>query len=255
MNKKVTFVDSSDSFIIRSIMKDLNAAGIESGHIGLSIGAIESNKKNLGDVMVVYIDDYDSLEEGTLVFIRDISLQFNVNLFLVGEKIDIDEIKESYTFNSLAGEFYRPVNAKEVAEKLIEYLSADNQTAKNHILVVDDSGIILNTMQEWLGSRYRVSVVNSAMNAINFLEKCMPDLILLDYEMPGCSGAQLLEMLRADIRTEKIPVIFLTAKDDRESVKSVLNLSPSGYLLKNMPKDYIIEQIDNFFEKLKVNSL
>ena len=122
---------------------------------------------------------------------------------------------------------------------------------KKHILVVDDSGVMLNTIQDWLGFKYRVSVVNSAMNAITFLGKSIPDLILLDYDMPGCSGAQLLEMLRTDIRTEDIPVMFLTGKDDPQSVRSVLGLKPVGYLLKNMPRDYIVNQVNDFFERQK----
>lgn len=81
-----------------------------------------------------------------------------------------------------------------------------------------------------------------------------PDLILLDYEMPVCSGQQFLEMIRAEVSTSMIPVIFLTAKGDKESVKSVLALKPAGYLLKTMAAEQIVESIDNFFEKNKAKS-
>ena len=95
-------------------------------------------------------------------------------------------------------------------------------------------------------------MASSAAMAISFLATNKPDLILLDYEMPVCSGPQFLEMIRAEISTSRIPVIFLTAKGDKESVKSVLALKPAGYLLKTMNAEQIVENIDNFFEKNKV---
>lgn len=72
--------------------------------------------------------------------------------------------------------------------------------------------------------------------------------------MPVCSGQQFLEMIRAEVSTSMIPVIFLTVKGDKESVKSVLALKPAGYLLKTMAAEQIVESIDNFFEKNKAKS-
>ncbi len=73
------------------------------------------------------------------------------------------------------------------------------------------------------------------------------DLILLDYEMPVTSGPQVLEMLRNDEDTKDIPVIFLTGKDDRESVMSVLSLKPEGYILKTSGKEEIVNTVRKFF--------
>ena len=97
--------------------------------------------------------------------------------------------------------------------------------------------------------------MNSAANALSFLGMKQPDLILLDYEMPVCSGPQMLQMLRSETRTESIPVIFLTSKGDRESVREVLSLRPQGYLLKTMAFDQIIESIDKYFATEKSKKL
>lgn len=84
-----------------------------------------------------------------------------------------------------------------------------------------------------------------------FLGQNKPDLILLDYEMPICGGPQMMEMIRAEKSTAKIPVIFLTAKDDKESVQKVIALNPQGYILKSLPPEKIVSIVDNFFEKNK----
>jgi len=251
MDKKIVFVDESESFIIRSIIKSLEEVGNSCISIDWTIKDIEANKNQFSDLVIAYIDDASEIDSQALIYLRDICVEENHGLYLVGYEEDIEGIKSNYSLTNIAGEFYRPINAKEIAAQIASLIQDNPFQNKSHILVVDDSGTMLNTIQEWLGEKYRVSVVNSALNAITFLGKSIPDLILLDYEMPGCSGAQLLEMLRADTRTDSIPVIFLTGRDDPESVKRVLSLKPSGYLLKNMPKEYIIKQVDDFFELKK----
>jgi len=251
MGKNIVFIDNSDSFIVGSIERNLEGLGYTCSNVDWTVDDIRSNKDAFEDIVVAYIDDYEDIDPNAIVYLRDTCVQNGYRLLMAGHADDIDEIKKNYAFTQVAHEFHRPINANEVADSIGKMMQSDPVLNRKHILVVDDSGTMLNTIQEWLGGKYRVSVVNSAMNAITFLNKNIPDLILLDYEMPGCSGPQLLEMLRAEAGTERIPVIFLTGKDDPESVKRVLALKPAGYLLKTMPKEYIIGQVDEFFEKQK----
>ena len=57
-------------------------------------------------------------------------------------------------------------------------------------------------------------------------------------------------MIRSEKDIADIPVIFLTGRGDRDSVKNVMALKPEGYLLKNMTDAQIKENIDKFFKKL-----
>ena len=100
-----------------------------------------------------------------------------------------------------------------------------------------------------LDKNYRVYMANSGMNAITFLANNKVDLILLDYEMPVISGAKVLEMIRSEVATADIPVMFLTSKNDKESVMQVLSLKPEKYLLKTMPPEEWLSNIDEFFGK------
>ena len=85
------------------------------------------------------------------------------------------------------------------------------------------------------------------MQAITYIAKNIPDLILLDYEMPVTNGPQVLEMIRSENTTADIPVIFLTGKDDKESVTKVLALKPQGYILKSAGRQKLVGQIEEFF--------
>lgn len=245
----IIFIEDSESYIIRSIADHLEKKGFKCIIIPWNMDEICKNAK-AEDIVIAYVEDESEIPLNALQYLRDMTISNRYRLFFAGNNEDIDVIVEKYSFSDVSGRFCRPINANEVAERIAVATNNDPMMKRKHILVVDDSGIMLTTIQEWLGGEYRVSIVNSAMNAITFLNMNIPDLILLDYEMPGCSGPQLLEMLRADSRTEKIPVIFLTGKDDAESVQRVLALKPAGYLLKTMSKEYIIEQVHVFFGKL-----
>ncbi|MCQ2979188.1 MAG: response regulator, partial [Clostridia bacterium] len=123
------------------------------------------------------------------------------------------------------------------------------RNGQRKILVVDDSPVFLRTISEWLELCYNVSICPSATAAFHMIEVTKPDLILLDYEMPVCTGAQFLEMLHSEQQTKDIPVIFLTSRSDEETVKKVLELGPQGYLLKSQPKENILEALQKYFAK------
>lgn len=118
---------------------------------------------------------------------------------------------------------------------------------KGHILVVDDNAMVLRNIKGVLDEKYSVAVAPSGVHAFLSIGKKMPDLILLDYEMPEMNGKEVLEKLQADEELKDIPVVFLTSMDSKEIVMSLLALKPAGYLLKpvdsQMLKDKIYEII------------
>lgn len=117
-------------------------------------------------------------------------------------------------------------------------------SGKKRILVVDDNGTTLRTMKAMLEEQYEVSIAISGAQAMTSIGKKRPDLILLDYEMPVCDGRMTLEMIRAEEDLRDIPVIFLTAVNDRDSIEAILKLKPAGYFLKPAVKDRLTAQID-----------
>lgn len=120
---------------------------------------------------------------------------------------------------------------------------------KKKILVVDDSDFMRTAMLHLLGSDYEVLTADSGLSAIRSITTARPDLMLLDYEMPVCNGGQTLEMIRSEKDFTDIPVIFLTSRVDRESVKKAISLKPEGYLSKSLSAESVKREIDHFFEK------
>ncbi len=119
---------------------------------------------------------------------------------------------------------------------------------KKRILVVDDNGTTLRTMKVMLEDYYDVAIAISGAQAMTSIGKKRPDLILLDYEMPVCDGRMTLEMIRADDEMKDIPVVFLTAVNDRANIEAVLKLKPAGYFLKPAVKDKLLAEIDKILK-------
>lgn len=125
----------------------------------------------------------------------------------------------------------------------------EETNGKKRILVVDDNGTALRTMKAMLEDTYEVAIAISGAQAMTSIGKKRPDLILLDYEMPVCDGRMTLEMIRADEDLTNIPVVFLTAINDRANIEAVLQLKPAGYFLKPPVKERLLAELAKILNK------
>lgn len=155
------------------------------------------------------------------------------------------------TSDSIRGKITPGITPDNVLGAVKDYLDKEKERAANRkkILIVDDSDFMRERIRRLLADHYELIEAGSSISAIKKITVSSPDLILLDYEMPVCDGRQTLEMIRSDHDSAHIPVIFLTGKGDRESVRRVMALKPEGYLLKTMPDADIKKNIDDFFAK------
>lgn len=132
-------------------------------------------------------------------------------------------------------------------QQLLEAMEK-NDIAKKRVLVVDDEPIMLRSIKTWLGDDFEVSLVNSGEAALQFLDMHPVDAVLLDYKMPTMDGPEVLKRIRLDANLKSLPVIFLTARNDRESVMSVMSLKPEGYILKTKSPAEIKQAVVDYFK-------
>ncbi len=121
---------------------------------------------------------------------------------------------------------------------------------KKCIMAVDDSGIMLRSVKSMLEKKYDVIVANSGKLALKQGQKNVPDLILLDYEMPEWDGKKTLEEIRNDEVLHDTPVVFLTAVADKSHIAAILELKPSGYLLKPIEQQMLMDTIEKALIKI-----
>ena len=107
----------------------------------------------------------------------------------------------------------------------------DNE--KKKILIVDDDEVILTIAELGLKrAGFDVVKCSSGMACLESLQYYVPDMILLDVEMPIMSGLQTLKVIKSNEKLKDIPVMFLTGSTDSETVVTAKNLGAVGYVVK-----------------------
>lgn len=117
---------------------------------------------------------------------------------------------------------------------------------KKKILIVDDDKFMRELLYEKLNnSGFEVSSVSESYLALNSIKETKPDLILLDILLPGLSGLETLNVLRADDESLRIPVILISRLDEPELIRTAKRLGADDYLVKPFSADTLINKINN----------
>jgi signal transduction histidine kinase/CheY-like chemotaxis protein len=120
--------------------------------------------------------------------------------------------------------FVKPVDGRALVSRLREYRITANVRADDvRLLVIDDEPVNLELVEALLkGTGFKVLRALGGQEGIDAARAARPHLILLDLMMPGVSGFDVVEALRADKSTRSIPILVLTAKDLTEDDKKQL---------------------------------
>ena len=117
------------------------------------------------------------------------------------------------------------------------------------VLAVDDQPNNLQFLGKLLSdSGYEVGMAQNGRQALNFVEKNKPDLILLDIMMPEMDGYDVCKTLKNDFATRHIPVIFLTAKTDSQDVVKGFELGGVDYVTKPFNSAELLARIRTHIE-------
>ena len=114
------------------------------------------------------------------------------------------------------------------------------------VLVVDDEGSSRRLITALLKSEpYTVLTACSAQDALDQMESCHPDLVLTDGMMPGISGFELAARIKGDHRYGTIPVVIVTALDDRSVRLRTLEAGVDDYLYKPIDRAELLVRVSN----------
>lgn len=113
-----------------------------------------------------------------------------------------------------------------------------------NILIVDDKVDNVRLLSEMLSSEgYKSRKVLNGSHALDAAQLDPPDLILLDIMMPGLNGYETCQRLKADPRTQEIPIIFLSALNDTSDKVKALELGGVDYITKPFQKEEVIARV------------
>jgi len=116
---------------------------------------------------------------------------------------------------------------------------------RKKIIVVDDNASYLFIVRNLLKSFYDVYPAPSGRKLFSLMERFIPDMILLDINMPGMSGYEVIKTMKENPRFKDIPVVFFTARDDEDSAVEGLNLGAVDYVTKPFSGPLLLRRISN----------
>ena len=114
------------------------------------------------------------------------------------------------------------------------------------ILVIDDDVSYLSIMDHLLTSRsIEHKICRDARDGKGLIESYAPDVLLLDWMMPGISGLDLLKMVRGEMKNQDVFVIMITSKMFTDDIVTAFNAGVDDYLIKPFPAKELIARIEN----------
>lgn len=204
--------------------------------IDKKLDELESYKNN-GEISSYTILAHSLKSETRYLGLNKLSDLF-YNHELKGKEGNIDYLKNN---------FIELINAVGTLKNdLKDYLHST--TLKKTLLVVDDSNIIINYIENLVKNDYNVVRANNGIEAVNKVNENIY-AILLDINMPKSNGIDVLKYLTDNDLIEKIPVVIITGNDTKEAIREVIGYNVLDVLNKPFTPDNIkkvISLIENF---------
>ena len=248
MKKNIIYVKGNQTFINNSMETKLEEAGFHVISVATDMSEVQ-RYRNEADIILYHPDNNQEIIEQMMTYLTKMCMNDHKSLCLLGDNIFISYAMKHQFANWVSHTYVRPINFNEIAEDMNALSKAHAEYRREKkLLIVDDDDDFRTIMAHWLGNIYHVDSAASGTEAINIIDAgANPDLILLDYEMPEFDGNAVMEKLHRNPLTKHIPIIFLTGRNDRETITQVLSKKPDGYLLKTVKKTELLDRLDRFF--------
>ena len=147
----------------------------------------------------------------------------------------------------------RPASPVEVVDA-VERMLLRRSSAGARLLVMDDDPQIHRLLEALLGGRgMEVHPVEDPALFWRELGRVIPDLVVLDMDMPGLDGTDLCRTLRSDPRWSTLPVLFLTARSDAASLHAFFAAGADDYVAKPVVGPELLTRIENRLERSRLS--
>lgn len=241
--KTILVLSRGSTFMVDTILHNLTTEGYQAIYGEPSVDVLQTYSEHIS-MIVFYMGRFMDMEEGlqpAFEYINKLVEQKGIPFATVGNDAEYEILDRYIPRRNERIRLQKPMVVYDLIQQIDDIIH--NTGSKKRILLVDDDNVFLKMAYDWLKGNYTVTMAGSGEECLAYLDGHLTDLILLDYSMPGMSGADTLERIRARETTKYIPVVFLTGKNDQESVLRVLSLNPQGYILKTSGKDELLSRV------------
>lgn len=194
-------------------------------------------------------------EESGLGFLVELTCSYPlIPVLVVSES---SQLSDRIAVARLGGKafFQKPIATEQLCQSISQLLQQNyQQDAK--VLIVDDDASMLDSLSLLLSPwGLQVQTLAKPKKFWEVLEESTPDLLILDIEMPGFSGLDLCKAVRNDPRWSELPILFLSAHRDTETVSQVFAVGGDDYVSKPILEPELIARVLNRLERFHHGNL
>jgi chemosensory pili system protein ChpA (sensor histidine kinase/response regulator) len=136
------------------------------------------------------------------------------------------------------------------AAEAAEEIEAKEEVKQTTVMVVDDSITIRKVTSRMLErNNFHVITAKDGVDAVSILAEEVPDLMLLDIEMPRMDGYELATYIRNDSRLKEVPIIMITSRTGSKHRERAINIGVNKYLGKPYQESELLEEITGLLEE------
>jgi diguanylate cyclase (GGDEF)-like protein len=249
-NRPLLLIAQKDGFLAQDLVSEAATWGIRGAVVKDLAVAREWVSRKRPDA--VLLDLSSAATEDELGWIKELSARTPPLPVLV--LTDRDSLLDRVKVARLGGQRFlqKPVTPTQVMEAIAQVMERYRMSEMRVMLVDDDPQVLsaLRTLLEPWGMK--LSTLDNPLRFWETLEATSPDLLVLDVQMPQISGIDLCQVVRNDPRWSALPVLFLTARNDAETMHRVFEVGADDYITKPMVGPELITRILNRLERSRL---
>ena len=144
----------------------------------------------------------------------------------------------------------KPIEAS--PQSRLSPMKENSQKDSKKLLLIDDDPNLILLVKDYLEFRgYQVMTAENGREALDLLEQDIPDMIICDVMMPEMDGYALVKHIREEPRTNRIPVLFLSAKGQSQDRVKGLNEGADVYMVKPFEPEELVAQVESSLDQIK----
>ncbi|MCK5145873.1 response regulator [bacterium] len=118
------------------------------------------------------------------------------------------------------------------------------------IIIVEDDWSVRTLLSKYLRAQgYKIHVAEDGIEGLRLIKSILPDLLIVDYRLPGMNGLTIVKMLRSDISVKNIPVIMLTVLDRKSIINKAAELGIFAFIIKPFRIRQLLDTVKSVFAK------
>ena len=190
------------------------------------------------DIEMPIMNGFKTMEQ-----LRNLKEGVNIPVIMLTGKKDKYSVMKSLTMG-VDGYLVKPVRKEDLVNKITEVCNKKHQNEyRKTIMAIDDDMSYLKQLNSVLHEHYNVIMINSTKLALEYIVSHVPDIILLDYQMPLYNGVALISIIKQNPNYQNIPFIILSGNLDQNVLLDFYQYKPAACLAKPVSKDLLLEKI------------